>query len=92
MIKSFKHKGLEKFFNTGSVAGINAKHKEKLRLILAMLDSTNVLQDMNAPGLKLHQLKGRRRNDYAITVSGNWRVTFQFQDGNVYVTNYEDYH
>lgn len=92
MIKSFLHKGLAKFFHTGVTSGINSKHAKKLRLILAMLDNAQEINDMNAPGLKLHPLKGCRKNDYAVTVSGNWRVTFQFDAGDVYVTNYEDYH
>lgn len=92
MIKSFKHKGLERFFNTGSTAGVNVKQAKKLRLILALLDSASTVEDVDAPGLKLHQLKGNRQNDYSVRVSGNWRMTFQFKEGHAYIVNYEDYH
>ena len=92
MIKSFKHKGLEKFFRTGVTSGINHQHKKRLRLILGILDAATVITDINSPGLRLHKLTGKRNNDYAVNVSGNWRVTFQFKDSDVYVTNYEDYH
>ena len=92
MIKSFKHKGLQKFYETGSVAGIQAAHKQKLRMRLAALDSATVIGDMDLPGFRLHQLKGKMRDLWAIDVSKNWRITFKFQDGDVYVVNYEDYH
>lgn len=91
-IISFKHKGLEKFFTKGVTAGIQHQHRQKLRLILGMLDAAVCVQDMDAPGLRLHKLTGKRKNDYAVTVSGNWRVTFQFKNGDVYIINYEDYH
>lgn len=92
MIKSFKHKGLERFFNTGSTAGVSVKQAKKLRLILALLDSASTVEDVDAPGLKLHRLKGNRQNDYSVRVSGNWRMTFQFKEGHAYIVNYEDYH
>ena len=92
MIGSGKDKGVEKFFYMGSKGGINAKQAKKVRLILGLLDSASVVEDLDAPGLKLHRLKGARKQDYAVTVNGNWRVTFQFQEGNAYVTHYEDYH
>lgn len=92
MIKNFKHKGLEKFFRQGIVAGINARHAKKLGYILAMLNSADVPTDMDAPSLKFHELKLNRKGDYSVTVNGNWRVTFQFENGDAYVVNYEDYH
>jgi len=92
MIKSFKHKGLQKFYETGSTAGIQAAHKQKLRIRLAALDTATVIKDMDLPGFRLHPLKGKMKRLWAIDVSKNWRITFEFRDGDVYVVNYEDYH
>jgi proteic killer suppression protein len=92
MIKSFKHKGLEKFFETGSTAGIQTKHERKLRMQLAAIDTATVIDDIDLPGYKLHSLRGDRSGIWSITVNGNWRVTFEFVDGNAYILNYEDYH
>ena len=92
MIKSFKHKGLEKFFTRGSTAGIQAKHVKKLRLQLAAIDTAQVVEDIDLPGYRLHSLKGDRAGIWSVTVSGNWRVTFEFRDGNAYILSYEDYH
>ncbi len=92
MIKSFAHKGLEKFFTEGSTKGIQAKHKAKLRLILALLDAAQAVQDMNFPGSGFHSLKGDKKDHWAVKVSGNWRIIFRFEDGNAYVVDYLDYH
>ncbi|NTU42668.1 MAG: peptidase [Nitrospirales bacterium] len=92
MITSFAHKGLEKFYRTGSMAGIQAMHVKRLRLILTLLDAAAVIEDMDAPGLMLHKLKGRRQDTWAVTVQANWRVTFRFEGGKAEVVNYEDYH
>ena len=92
MIKSFIHKGLEKFYQTGSKAGIQAKHSERLRLILAQLNQAKTIQDMDIPFLKLHELKGDRKGIWSVTVQANWRITFQFHDGDAEIVNYEDYH
>ncbi|MFD1008734.1 type II toxin-antitoxin system RelE/ParE family toxin [Oceanisphaera ostreae] len=92
MIKTFKHKGLKKFFETGSKAGIQVKHESKLRMQLAAIDTASIIDDMNLPGFNLHPLKGDRNGVWSITVNGNWRVTFEFVDGNAYILNYEDYH
>ena len=92
MIRSFKHKGLAKFFKAGSTAGIQAKHAKRLRLILGRLNAAASVQDMDLPGLRLHQLSGERRDTWSVTVSGNWRVTFRFENGDAEVVNYEDYH
>ena len=91
MIKSFKHKGLKRYYETGSKSGIQAKHANRLRLQLAALDTSRVIDDMDVPGYRLHPLKGRARNRWSISISGNWRLTFEFRDGNAYVLNYEDY-
>lgn len=92
MIKSFAHKGLEKFFTTGSLAGIQAIHAKRLRLILALLNDATQLNDLDAPALRLHTLKGEFAGFWAVTVQANWRVTFRFEDGNVYIVDYLDYH
>ena len=92
MIKSFKHKGLRKFFETGSKAGIQAKHERRLRMQLAAIDTATIIDDVDLPGFKLHPLKGNRDGVWSITVNGNWRITFEFVDGNAYILNYEDYH
>ena len=92
MIKTFKHKGLKKFFETGSKAGIQAKHERRLRMQLAAIDTASIIEDIDLPGFKLHPLKGNRDSVWSITVNGNWRVTFEFKDGNAYILNYEDYH
>ena len=92
MIKSFKHKGLRRFFETGSLAGIQASHANRLRIQLAALDTAPTIDDMDVPGFRLHPLKGDRTGLWSITVNGNWRVTFEFIDGHAYIVNYEDYH
>jgi len=92
MIKTFKHKGLKKFFETGSKAGIQAKHERRLRMQLVAIDTASIIEDIDLPGFKLHPLKGNRDSVWSITVNGNWRVTFEFKDGNAYILNYEDYH
>ena len=92
MIKSFKHKGLEKFYESGSTKGIQANHAKKLRMQLAALDTAQSVEDMDIPGYRLHQLTGDRRGTWTITVNANWRLTFEFEEGNVYILNYEDYH
>ncbi len=92
MIKSFKHKGLRKFFETGNAAGIQPAHKRKIRMRLTALDTAARIEDMNLPGFRLHSLKGDKQGLWAIDVSKNWRVTFEFIDGDAYVVNYEDYH
>lgn len=92
MILTFRHKGLERFFRTGSTSGIQAKHAKRLRLILAQLDQSRIVEDMNSPGLALHPLKGDRKGTWSVTVQANWRITFRFESGNVEVVNYEDYH
>lgn len=92
MIKSFKHKGLQQFFESGIKKGIQSKHASKLRLQLAALDTADVIEDMDVPGYRLHQLKGKKQNVWSITVNANWRLTFEFEAGHVYILNYEDYH
>ena len=92
MIRGFKHKGLEKFFSTGSKAGIQAQHAERLRVILGRLSVSTAPEDINLPGLGLHQLKGDRKGTWAVKVSGNWRITFTFVGKDADAVDYEDYH
>ncbi len=92
MIKSFRHKGLKKFFETGSRAGIQPHHAIRLRMQLAALDTAQTIEDMEIPGFRLHSLKGADRGRWSIWVNGNWRITFEFVDGHTYVLDYEDYH
>lgn len=92
MIKSFVHKGLQLFFETGSLKGIQAGHKQKLWIRLAALDTATVIEDMDLPGFRLHALKGDRKGLWAIDVNRNWRIVFRFEDGNAYIVDYEDYH
>lgn len=92
MIKSFRHKGLRRFYETGNAAGIRPAHRKRLRLVLAALDTATHIEDMDIPGFRLRPLKGDRKGLWSILVSGNWRVTFEFRDGNAYILNCEDYH
>ena len=92
MIKSFVHKGMERFFLTGSKAGIQPNHANRIRLILAQLQQARTIEDMNIPTLKLHELKGDRRGTWSVTVQANWRITFRFVDGDAENVDYEDYH
>jgi len=92
MILSVRHKGLRKFYESGSTAGIQTRHTKRLRLQLAALETAHVIDDLDIPGFQLHPLKGELKGRWAISVNGNWRLTFEFRDGNVYVLDYEDYH
>jgi proteic killer suppression protein len=92
VIKSFRHKGLGRFYETGVKSGIQSKHAGRLRLQLAALDTAHKIDDMDIPGYRLHLLKGKLKGRWSIWVSGNWRLTFEFKDGNVHILDYEDYH
>ena len=92
MIKSFRHKGLQRFFEKGSKAGIQAQHERRLRLMLSRLDDAMKPTDMDAPGWKLHALKGELKNHWAVWVDGNWRLTFAFDGSDAIPVNYQDYH
>ena len=92
MIKSFRHKGLKRFYSTGSTAGIQPAHAAKLRMQLAALDTAASVEDVDVPGFRLHALKGKQSGRLSIWVNGNWRLTFEFRDGNAYILDYEDYH
>jgi proteic killer suppression protein len=92
VIKSFRHKGLRTLFESGAATGVQPNHAKRLRMQLAALDSAQTIEDMAIPGFRLHPLKGEMAGRWSITVNGNWRVTFEFRDGNAYVLDYEDYH
>jgi toxin HigB-1 len=92
MILRFRHKGLAKFFATGSRSGIRPAHAGRLKLILATLNAATSPGDMALPGLKLHPLKGDLKGRWAVEVSGNWRVTFAFVGTDADEVDYEDYH
>jgi len=94
MIKSFKHKGLEEFFKTGSRKGIQAIHAGKLSRALFLLNNLTDLKDLSAPNYRLHKLKGEMQNLWSITVQANWRITFEYdkETANVYIVDYQDYH
>jgi len=91
-IKTFKHKGLEKFFETGSKAKILPSHAKALGRIIDQLDSAYQAQDMNYPGSYFEQLKGKLKAFYSVRVSGNWRVIFRFEGHDAYDVDYLDYH
>ena len=92
MIVSFKHKGLEQLYLTGSSRGVQAKHGPKLLRILDLLEVAAAPADLSIPEFRTHPLQGNRKSFYAIWVSGNWRVTFRFVGTNIELINYEDYH
>ena len=92
MIRSFKHKGLEKYFTKGTASGIQSAHSKRLRLIPGRLSVSATPQDMDLPGLYLHQLRGKYRGRWSVRVIGNWRVTFKFEGPDAIDIEYEDYH
>ncbi len=92
MIKSFAHKGLERFFRSGSLAGIQAKHASRLSVQLLMLNNARRPEDMNAPGWRLHPLRANLKGHWAVMVSGNWRLTFRFEGEDAILVDYQDYH
>jgi proteic killer suppression protein len=92
VIRSFRHKGLRRYFDSGKKTGIQPAHAVRLRMQLAALDTARVIGDLDIPGFRLHPLKGQASGRWSIWVSGNWRVTFEFREGDVYILDYEDYH
>ncbi len=92
MIKSFRHKGIEKFFTTGSLAGIQPKHAAKLAVQLDLLDSIKTPQQMGVPIWRLHALKGELEGHWAVSVNGTWRLTFTFEGEDAVLVDYRDYH
>ncbi len=92
MIKSFRHKGLERFFLHGTKAGIQPQHAARLRLQLGKLDSSSGPRDMDLPGWRLHPLKGELVGHWAVSISGNWRLIFAFEGEDAVLVDYRDYH
>ena len=92
MIRSFRHKGLELFFITGSKKGIKPEHAEKIARVLDRLDASISPSDMNLPGYRLHELKGQEAGTWSVTINANWRITFQFEGQDAVVVDYRDYH
>lgn len=92
MIKSFRHKGLQQFFETGSKAGVRPAHVARLRLQLAKLDAAQNPEDMDLPNWRLHPLKGNLKNHWAVWVDKNWRITFTFEGQDAILVDYQDYH
>ncbi len=92
MIISWKHKGLKRFWETGSTAGIQAKHALRIQGILQRLNAAIAPEDLNLPGMRFHGLIGELKDYYAVTVSKNWRIIYQFEEGNAILVDYLDYH
>ena len=92
MIKSFKHKGLERLFIKGSASGVQADYAPRIALILDAIDAAEQVKELDLPGLRLHRLKGEKRNLWSVRVSANWRITFEFENGDAYILDLEDYH
>ena len=92
MTKRFKHRGLEALYDGRTARRVTSHHVEKLRDILAQLDQSRTPDDMDIPGYRLHPLKGRSKGYWAVSVSGNWRVTFRFEQGHAVDVDYLDYH
>jgi toxin HigB-1 len=92
MIQKFKHKGLKRLFESGITSGVDPQYAARIRKILALLETAEKLEDMDLPGMGLHPLKGNRKGTWAVKISGNWRITFKIQDGDVFDVEYEDYH
>lgn len=92
MIKGFRHKGIKKFFETGSKKGIQPGHAEKLSRQLTVLNEADKVDDMDFPGWDLHPLKGNLKDHWSISVNGNWRMIFMFDNGDAWLVDYQDYH
>ena len=92
MIKSFKHKGLERLFVKGSAGGVQADYAPRITLMLDAIDAAEQVKELDLPGFRLHRLKGDKRNLWSLRVSANWRITFEFENGDAYILDLEDYH
>ena len=92
MIKSFRHKGLEQFYNSGSLRGIQPEHSDKLERVLDALNAAQEPRDLEFPSFGLHKLKGQLSDHWSIRINGNWRVIFRFVGQDVELVDYKDYH
>jgi proteic killer suppression protein len=92
MIKTFKHKGLKKFYEKGDFSKIRPEHRKKIRLILTIITAAKEIRDINFPGSNLHQLSGNYQTYWSVSVSGNWRIIFKFKEGDALDLDYLDYH
>jgi len=92
MIKSFKHKGLQRFFTVGDARGLNSSHVPRISRLLDAMDQAEKVGDLDVPGWFLHRLKGDMKHLHSLRVTGNWRITFEFIDGDIHIVNLEDYH
>ena len=92
LIQTFKSKALEKLFKEGNAKGIPKEFEKRTRARLEVIDAAIIIDDIRIPGYDLHELKGDRQGSWSIKVSGNWRITFTFQDNNAYDIELEDYH
>ena len=92
MIASFKHRGLKRLYEHDDKRGVSAAHVDKIKRILARLDEAAEVRNMALPGFDLHPLKGKLKGFWAVSVSGNWRVVFRFENGNAYDVDLIDYH
>lgn len=92
MIRAFRHRGLQTFFESGNTRGINPQWRRRLEVRLALLDAAETVEEMDIPGWRLHALSGERRGIWAVNVTGNWRLTFRFEQGNAVDVDLEDYH
>ncbi|MFH0934518.1 MAG: type II toxin-antitoxin system RelE/ParE family toxin [Pseudomonadota bacterium] len=92
MIKSFKHKGLERLFIKGIASGVQADYTTRITLMLDAIDAAEQVKELDLPGFRLHRLKGDKRSLWSMRVSANWRITFEFENGDAYILDLEDYH
>lgn len=92
MILRFRHKGLERLFTTGNASGVSAQQVRRIRVILGLLNVAQAPSTMNAPGLRLHHLSGDRKGQYSVSVSGNWRIVFEFDGTDATNVDLIDYH
>jgi toxin HigB-1 len=92
MIVRFRHRGLERLDWRGDTSGVSAQHVKRLRVVLAALETALAPSDMDLPGARLHQLRGDRAGQWSVSISGNWRVVFEFEGGNVTNVDLVDYH
>lgn len=92
MIKSFKHKGLQRFFVAGDARGLTSSHIPRLSRLLDAMEQAEQVNELDVPGWYLHRLKGDMKHLHSLRVTGNWRITFEFIDGDVHIVNLEDYH